>query len=246
MRVVIVECDADGNVDLADLSARAEQYSNELAAIMITYPSTHGVFEETVIDVCDIVHRHGGQVYVDGANLNALVGLASPGKFGADVSAPEPAQDLLHSPRRAAAPVWGPIGVGAHLQPFLAVTPGGTGARPAGKQTTWCPQRPGAAPPSCRSAGPTLRSWAPRGLTQATRVAILSANYIAHRLKGHYPVLYTGRNGTVAHECIVDIRPLKEASGISEEDIAKRLVDFGFHAQTMVVPGRRHLDDRTD
>ena len=234
MRVVIVDCDSDGNVDLADLSARAQQHSHELAAIMITYPSTHGVFEETVIDVCDIVHQHGGQVYVDGANLNALVGLASPGKFGADVS-----HLNLHKtfciPHGGGGPGMGPIGVGAHLQPFLPshpVVP--LPGLPASNDVV------SAAPWGSASILPI--SWAyialmgAEGLTQATRVAILSANYIAHRLKVHYPVLYTGRNGTVAHECIVDIRPLKEASGISEEDIAKRLVDFGFHAPTMSFP----------
>tara|TARA_E500000305_G_scaffold109805_1_gene115788 strand:+ start:1 stop:1425 length:1425 start_codon:yes stop_codon:yes gene_type:complete len=234
MRVVIVDCDADGNVDLTDLTARAEQYSNELAAIMITYPSTHGVFEETVVDVCDIVHRHGGQVYVDGANLNALVGLASPGKFGADVS-----HLNLHKtfciPHGGGGPGMGPIGVGAHLQPFLpshpvVPVPGLPESNDVVSAAPW------------GSASILPISWAyialmgAEGLTQATRVAILSANYIAHRLQSHYPVLYTGRNGTVAHECIVDIRPLKEASGISEEDIAKRLVDFGFHAPTMSFP----------
>ncbi|MDP5064171.1 MAG: aminomethyl-transferring glycine dehydrogenase, partial [Haliea sp.] len=234
MRVVIVDCDSDGNVDLADLTARAQQHSSELAAIMITYPSTHGVFEETVIDVCDIVHQHGGQVYVDGANLNALVGLASPGKFGADVS-----HLNLHKtfciPHGGGGPGMGPIGVGAHLQQFLPshpVVP--LPGLPASNDVV------SAAPWGSASILPI--SWAyialmgAEGLTQATRVAILSANYIAHRLKAHYPVLYTGRNGTVAHECIVDIRPLKEASGISEEDIAKRLVDFGFHAPTMSFP----------
>ncbi len=234
MRVVIVDCDADGNVDLTDLTARAEQYSNELAAIMITYPSTHGVFEESVVDVCDIVHRHGGQVYVDGANLNALVGLASPGKFGADVS-----HLNLHKtfciPHGGGGPGMGPIGVGAHLQPFLpshpvVPVPGLPESNDVVSAAPW------------GSASILPISWAyialmgAEGLTQATRVAILSANYIAHRLQDHYPVLYTGRNGTVAHECIVDIRPLKEASGISEEDIAKRLVDFGFHAPTMSFP----------
>tara|TARA_R110002110_G_scaffold392133_1_gene605569 strand:- start:1653 stop:4532 length:2880 start_codon:yes stop_codon:yes gene_type:complete len=234
MRVVIVECDSQGNVDLVDLEAKAGKYSNELAAIMITYPSTHGVFEETVVDVCDIVHRHGGQVYVDGANLNALVGLASPGRFGADVS-----HLNLHKtfciPHGGGGPGMGPIGVGAHLQPFLpshplVPLPGLPESNDVVSAAPW------------GSASILPISWAyialmgAEGLTQATRVAILSANYIAHRLKDHYPVLYTGRNGTVAHECIVDIRPLKEASGISEEDIAKRLVDFGFHAPTMSFP----------
>ncbi len=234
MRVVIVECDSQGNVDLVDLEAKAGKHSGELAAIMITYPSTHGVFEETVVDVCDIVHRHGGQVYVDGANLNALVGLASPGKFGADVS-----HLNLHKtfciPHGGGGPGMGPIGVGAHLQPFLPSHP--VVPVPGVAETN---DVVSAAPWGSASILPI--SWAyialmgAEGLTQATRVAILSANYIAHRLKDHYPVLYTGRNGTVAHECIVDIRPLKEASGISEEDIAKRLVDFGFHAPTMSFP----------
>ncbi|MFU8763970.1 MAG: aminomethyl-transferring glycine dehydrogenase [Haliea sp.] len=234
MRVVIVECDSEGNVDLQDLEAKAGQHSHELAAIMITYPSTHGVFEETVVDVCEIVHRHGGQVYVDGANLNALVGLASPGKFGADVS-----HLNLHKtfciPHGGGGPGMGPIGVGAHLQPFLPSHP--VVPVPGLAETN---DVVSAAPWGSASILPI--SWAyialmgAEGLTQATRVAILSANYIAHRLKDHYPVLYTGRNGTVAHECIVDIRPLKEASGISEEDIAKRLVDFGFHAPTMSFP----------
>ena len=234
MRVVIVECDSQGNVDLADLEAKAGKHSNELAAIMITYPSTHGVFEETVVDVCEIVHRHGGQVYVDGANLNALVGLASPGKFGADVS-----HLNLHKtfciPHGGGGPGMGPIGVGAHLQPFLPSHP--VVPVPGLAETN---DVVSAAPWGSASILPI--SWAyialmgAEGLTQATRVAILSANYIAHRLEDHYPVLYTGRNGTVAHECIVDIRPLKEASGIGEEDIAKRLVDFGFHAPTMSFP----------
>ncbi len=234
MRVVIVECDSLGNVDLVDLTDKAGKYSNELAAIMITYPSTHGVFEETVVDVCDIVHRHGGQVYVDGANLNALVGLAPPGKFGADVS-----HLNLHKtfciPHGGGGPGMGPIGVGAHLQPFLPSHPVVPLAGLSQDNNVVS-----AAPWGSASILPI--SWAyialmgAEGLTQATRVAILSANYIAQRLKDHYPVLYTGRNGTVAHECIVDIRPLKEASGISEEDIAKRLVDFGFHAPTMSFP----------
>ena len=234
MRVVIVECDSQGNIDLADLRARAEQHSEQLAAIMITYPSTHGVFEESVIEVCDIVHRHGGQVYVDGANLNALVGLAAPGKFGADVS-----HLNLHKtfciPHGGGGPGMGPIGVGAHLAPFLPSHPVAPlpGLPPTNDVVS-------AAPWGSASILPI--SWmyiammGAEGLTRATQVAILNANYIAWRLRDHYPVLYTGRNGTVAHECILDIRPLKEASGISEEDIAKRLMDFGFHAPTMSFP----------
>jgi glycine dehydrogenase len=234
MRVVIVECDAGGNVDLVDLEAKASRHSGELAAIMVTYPSTHGVFEETIVEVCDIVHRHGGQVYVDGANLNALVGLAAPGQFGADVS-----HLNLHKtfciPHGGGGPGMGPIGVGAHLQPFLPTNPVVPVPGLAADNDVVS-----AAPWGSASILPI--SWAyialmgGEGLALATRVAILSANYIAHRLKDHYPILYTGRNGTVAHECIVDIRPLKEASGISEEDIAKRLMDFGFHAPTMSFP----------
>ncbi len=234
MKVVIVECDEQGNIDMADLKVKAARHTEDLALIMVTYPSTHGVFEESIIELCEVVHAHGGQVYVDGANLNALVGIAAPGKFGADVS-----HLNLHKtfciPHGGGGPGMGPIGVGAHLQPFLPTNP----VQPV----------PGlsadndvvsAAPYGSASILPI--SWAyialmgGDGLLQATRVAILNANYIANRLKGHYPILYTGANGNVAHECIVDIRPIKEASGISEEDIAKRLVDYGFHAPTMSFP----------
>ncbi|WP_439106016.1 aminomethyl-transferring glycine dehydrogenase [Congregibacter sp.] len=234
MRVVIVECDAQGNVDIADLRAKAEQHSEQLAAIMVTYPSTHGVFEEDIVEICEIVHEHGGQVYVDGANLNALVGLAAPGKFGADVS-----HLNLHKtfciPHGGGGPGMGPIGVGAHLQPFLPSNPvvPVPGLSPDNDVVSATPYG---------SASILPISWAyialmgARGLTEASKVAIVSANYIAHRLRDHYGVLYTGRSGTVAHECIIDIRPIKEASGIGEEDIAKRLMDFGFHAPTMSFP----------
>ena len=234
MEVVIVECDARGNVDLDDLRAKAGRHRDELACIMVTYPSTHGVFEESIVELCEIVHQHGGQVYVDGANLNALVGIAAPGKFGADVS-----HLNLHKtfciPHGGGGPGMGPIGVGAHLQPFLPSHP-------------VCPL-PGldagndvvsAAPYGSASILPISWSYIAlmggAGLTQATMVAILSANYIAHRLKDHYPILYTGKAGTVAHECILDIRPIKEASGVTEEDVAKRLIDYGFHAPTMSFP----------
>ncbi|MGM0692163.1 MAG: aminomethyl-transferring glycine dehydrogenase [Pseudomonadota bacterium] len=234
MKVVVVECDSDGNIDLEDLRAKAEQHRDTLSAIMITYPSTHGVFEESVREVCDIVHAHGGQVYIDGANMNAQVGLTRPGDFGGDVS-----HLNLHKtfciPHGGGGPGMGPIGVKAHLAPFVAnhvVTPlegveascGAVSAAPFG------------------SASILPISWAyikmmgGRGLREATELAILNANYIAARLEGHYPVLYKGRNGTVAHECIIDIRPLKAESGISEEDIAKRLMDYGFHAPTMSFP----------
>jgi glycine dehydrogenase len=234
MRVVIVDCDALGNVDLADLRTKAERHTDDLACIMVTYPSTHGVFEETIVELCDIVHRHGGQVYVDGANLNALVGVAAPGKFGADVS-----HLNLHKtfciPHGGGGPGMGPIGVGAHLQPFLPSHPVApiAGLNPDNDVVS-------AAPYGSASILPI--SWAyialmgGEGLAHATKVAILSANYIAHRLREHYPVLYTGNSGNVAHECILDIRPIKEASGVTEEDIAKRLIDYGFHAPTMSFP----------
>jgi glycine dehydrogenase len=234
MRVVIVNCDARGNVDMADLRAKAERHTHDLSCIMVTYPSTHGVFEESIIELCEIVHQHGGQVYVDGANLNALVGIAAPGQFGADVS-----HLNLHKtfciPHGGGGPGMGPIGVGAHLQPFLPNHPVMpiTGLSRDNDVVS-------AAPYGSASILPI--SWAyialmgGEGLTHATKVAILSANYIAHRLKDYYPVLYTGTSGNVAHECILDIRPIKEESGITEEDIAKRMIDYGFHAPTMSFP----------
>ena len=234
MKVVIVECDEQGNVDMADLRHKAERHTEDLSCIMVTYPSTHGVFEESIIDLCDVVHQHGGQVYVDGANLNALVGISAPGQFGADVS-----HLNLHKtfciPHGGGGPGMGPIGVGAHLQPFLPSNP--VSPVPGLDENN---DAISAAPFGSASILPI--SWAyialmgGEGLAQATKVAILSANYIAHRLKDHYPILYTGSSGNVAHECIVDIRPIKEASGISEEDIAKRLIDYGFHAPTMSFP----------
>ncbi len=233
MRVVVTACDAQGNVDLADLRAKAEQHAAQLAACMITYPSTHGVFETEVRAICDIVHQNGGQVYVDGANLNALVGLASPPEFGADVS-----HLNLHKtfciPHGGGGPGVGPIGVRAHLAPFLPVH------RAAGVDHPGAVGAVSAAPLGNASVLPIswmyMRMMGAGGLTQASRVAILSANYIAEKLKGHYPVLYTGENGRVAHECILDLRPLKDATGISNEDVAKRLMDYGFHAPTMSFP----------
>ncbi|TXS91939.1 aminomethyl-transferring glycine dehydrogenase [Parahaliea maris] len=234
MKIVIVECDTRGNIDMADLKAKAERHSDDLSCIMVTYPSTHGVFEESIIELCEVIHQHGGQVYVDGANLNALVGLAAPGKFGADVS-----HLNLHKtfciPHGGGGPGMGPIGVGAHLAPFLPTNP--VSPVPGLDENN---DVVSATPYGSTSILPI--SWAyialmgGEGLQHATKVAILNANYIAHRLKDHYKILYTGTTGNVAHECIVDIRPLKEASGISEEDIAKRLVDFGFHAPTMSFP----------
>jgi glycine dehydrogenase len=234
MKVVIVACDDNGNIDIADLKGKAEKHADDLAALMITYPSTHGVYEEGVKEICQIVHDNGGQVYMDGANLNAQVGLAKPADIGADVS-----HVNLHKtfciPHGGGGPGMGPIGVKAHLAPFVAnhsvvKLPGPLAANTAVSAAPW------------GSSGILPISWmyiammGAEGLRRATEVAILSANYMATKLAPHYPVLYTGRNGMVAHECIIDIRPLKQRSGISEEDIAKRLMDFGFHAPTMSFP----------
>ena len=231
MQVVVVKTDAKGNVDVDDLRAKAEQHSSNLAAIMVTYPSTHGVFEEQITEVCQIIHEHGGQVYLDGANLNAMVGLCEPGQFGADVS-----HLNLHKtfciPHGGGGPGVGPIGVGKHLAPFLPghATLGPDSAVGPISAAAW------------GSASILPISWSyiklmgRNGLKQATEVAILNANYVAKRLAGHYPILYTGANTLVAHECIVDLRGLKDSSGISVEDVAKRLVDFGFHAPTMSFP----------
>jgi glycine dehydrogenase len=234
MRVVVVECDDSGNIDVADLTTKAAQHAANLACLMVTYPSTHGVFEESIRDICAIVHEHGGQVYMDGANLNAQVGLTSPAVIGADVS-----HMNLHKtfciPHGGGGPGMGPIGLKAHLAPFMAnhvVQPvsgphlgqGAIAAAPWG------------------SASILPISWmyiamlGGSGLTRATEIAILNANYLGRRLQPHYPVLYTGRNGRVAHECILDIRPLKAATGISEIDIAKRLMDYGFHSPTVSFP----------
>jgi glycine dehydrogenase len=234
MSVVVVACDADGNVDLDDLRTKADAAGDALAATMITYPSTHGVFEEGVGELCEIVHAHGGQVYVDGANLNALVGLAKPGKFGADVS-----HLNLHKtfciPHGGGGPGVGPVAVGAHLAPHLPNHPLRSDAGPA----------TGVGPISAApwgSAGILPIPWVyitmmgAEGLRQATSVAILSANYVATRLAPHYPVLHTGSNGRVAHECILDLRPIKDACGVTVDDVAKRLMDHGFHAPTMSFP----------
>jgi len=246
MQVVVVGCDADGNVDLADLERKAAAHARDLAAIMVTYPSTHGVFEAGITRVCEIVHGHGGQVYVDGANLNALVGVAPPGRFGADVS-----HLNLHKtfciPHGGGGPGVGPVAVKAHLAPFL---PGhrclgdGAPARAAPEPpggAAGAPIGPVAAAPF-GSASILPISWmyvtmmGGAGLTAATETAILHANYIAKRLAAHYPVLYTGPGGHVAHECILDLRPLKASSGVEVEDVAKRLMDYGFHAPTMSFP----------
>jgi glycine dehydrogenase len=233
MTVVVVDCDGDGNIDLEDLRAKAEQHAAALAALMVTYPSTHGVFEESIVEICEIVHRYGGQVYMDGANLNALVGLCRPGSFGPDV-----AHLNLHKtfciPHGGGGPGVGPIGVGGHLAPFLpghpVVPEGGPKGVGAVSAAPW------------GSAGILPISWAyialmgGEGLTKATQVAILNANYIAKRLSPHYPVVYTGTHGLVAHECIIDVRMFKESAGIAVDDVAKRLMDYGFHAPTMSWP----------
>ncbi|MDP3670009.1 MAG: aminomethyl-transferring glycine dehydrogenase [Telluria sp.] len=234
MQVVVTACDASGNVDLADLKAKAEQHGKNLACVMVTYPSTHGVFEEGIQELCDTIHAHGGQVYIDGANMNALVGVAAPGSFGGDVS-----HLNLHKtfciPHGGGGPGVGPIGVGAHLAKFL----------PNQRSSGYLRDEAGigavsAAPYGSASILPI--SWmyiammGGAGLTAATETAILAANYIARRLAPHYPVLYSGHDGLVAHECILDLRPLTDATGISNEDVAKRLMDFGFHAPTMSFP----------
>ena len=234
MKVVVVACDDKGNIDVDDLKVKVDEHKDNLAALMITYPSTHGVFEEAVKDICQLIHNNGGQVYMDGANLNAQVGVSRPGDIGADVS-----HVNLHKtfciPHGGGGPGMGPIGIKKHLAPFVAnhcvvklegpnADSGAVSAAPWG------------------SASILPISWmyismmGAAGLLKATQVAILSANYIAQRLEGHYPVLYTGKNGRVAHECIIDLRPLKAASGITEEDVAKRLMDYGFHAPTMSFP----------
>src|SRR5437762_2085984 len=233
MRVVVVACDANGNVDIRDLARKAEQHAADLAAIMVTYPSTHGVFESGIDKICALVHARGGQVYVDGANLNALVGLAAPGHFGADVS-----HLNLHKtfciPHGGGGPGVGPVACKAHLAPFL---PGHRNLPDSARQAIGPVS---AAPYGSASILPI--SWmyiammGGTGLTAATEAAILAANYLARRLAPHYPVLYGGPRGLVAHECILDLRPLKASSGVEAEDVAKRLIDYGFHAPTMSFP----------
>jgi glycine dehydrogenase len=232
MQVVVVGCDDSGNVDIADLERKAAQHADDLAAIMITYPSTHGVFETGVTRICEIVHRHGGQVYVDGANMNALVGLSAPGEFGGDVS-----HLNLHKtfciPHGGGGPGVGPIAVAKHLVPFL---PGHRYLQASDRAIGAVSAAPYGSASILPISWMYVEMMGDAGLTAATEVAILNANYIARRLAPHYPVLYTGPSGLVAHECIVDVRPLKETSGIQVEDVAKRLMDYGFHAPTMSFP----------
>lgn len=223
MKVVPVGCDSEGNIDLADLKAKAEKHSQELAALMITYPSTHGVFEEDIVEICEVIHHHGGQVYMDGANMNAQVGLTSPGLIGADVC-----HLNLHKtfciPHGGGGPGVGPIGVAAHLVPFLPDADNAVSAAPWGSASinviSWM----------------YIRMMGPQGLTEATQVSLLAANYVAKRLEGAFPVLYKGRNGLVAHECILDVRTMSKESGLEVADVAKRLIDYGFHAPTMSWP----------
>ncbi|MDA8607690.1 aminomethyl-transferring glycine dehydrogenase [Gammaproteobacteria bacterium] len=233
MKVVAINCDKKGNIDLEDLKEKAEKYSTELAAIMITYPSTHGVFETTVAEVCTIIHCHGGKVYIDGANFNAMVGVCKPGSFGGDVS-----HLNLHKtfciPHGGGGPGVGPIGVAKDLVPHLPTDP-----------LVYKPSSNNVGPVSATNFGSAsilpiswmyIQMMGASGLRKATQVAILSANYIAQKLSPYYKILYTGKNGLIAHECILDIRPLKELCGVEVDDIAKRLIDFGFHAPTMSFP----------
>ena len=234
MKVVVVKCDQHGNVDFEDLKKKAEEHSNNLAALMVTYPSTHGVFEEKITDICELIHNHGGQVYMDGANLNALVGIAKPGKFGPDVC-----HINLHKtfciPHGGGGPGMGPIACKKHLEVFLpkhsvikdcgpATGIGAVSAAPWGSSSilsiSWM----------------YIKMMGSEGLKKASQVAILNANYIAHKLKNSFPILYKGKSGNVAHECIIDIRNIKSDTGVTEEDIAKRLIDFGYHAPTMSWP----------
>jgi len=255
LRVVVVKCGSDGAIDLTDLDVKLAAHQGKVAAIMLTYPSTNGVFEETVTEVCAAVHDAGGQVYVDGANLNALMGLAKPGRFGADVS-----HLNLHKtfciPHGGGGPGVGPVAVGAHLAPFLPGNALPVLTPPRALLASTPPPRPapgadpGAGPDGVGpvaaapygSAGILPISWAfiammgGDGLRRASQVAILAANYIARRLDAHFPVLYTGRNGLVAHECIIDLRPLTKQTGVTVDDVAKRLIDYGFHAPTMSFP----------
>jgi glycine dehydrogenase len=230
LEVVVVNCDDAGNIDVGDLEKRAAEHAGDLCALMVTYPSTHGVFEEAIVRVCEIVHSHGGQVYMDGANMNAQVGVCRPGDIGADVC-----HLNLHKtfciPHGGGGPGMGPIAVRKHLAPYLPSHPlradgavGPVSAAPWG------------------SASILPISWAyiammgADGLTLATKIAILSANYVAKRLEGVFPTLYVGRSGRVAHECILDLRPIKASSGVEAEDVAKRLMDYGFHAPTLSFP----------
>lgn len=231
MKVVVVACDSEGNVDVEDLRDKAQQHADNLAALMVTYPSTHGVFEAQIREVADIIHQYGGQVYVDGANLNAMVGLCGPGDFGGDVS-----HLNLHKtfciPHGGGGPGVGPVAAKSHLAPFLP----SMAATPNGESSPQVASAPFGSASILPISWMYMRMMGPNGLRRATETAILSANYIAYRLADAFPVLYTGDKGLVAHECIIDLRPIKDATGIAVEDVAKRLIDYGFHAPTMSFP----------
>jgi glycine dehydrogenase len=230
--VIQVQCDKLGNIDFDDLTTKVTQYQQQIAAIMLTYPSTHGVYEDRITDICKLMHGVGAQVYIDGANLNALVGIAAPGQFGGDVS-----HLNLHKtfciPHGGGGPGVGPVAVAEHLKDFLPTHPFDEKQNPNSETIAAAPWG---------SAGILPISWmyitmmGAAGLRRATEIAVLNANYIAKQLQQHFPVLYKGKNGLVAHECIIDLRPLTKANGISEEDVAKRLMDYGFHSPTMSFP----------
>ncbi len=233
MKVVVVRCDKDGNIDVDDLKTKAEKHQNDLAALMITYPSTHGVFENEVVEICNIVHEFGGQVYMDGANLNAQIGLCKPGKFGPDVC-----HMNLHKtfciPHGGGGPGVGPIGVKSHLLDFLPSHPL---AKVGGEQSVGpVSAAPWGSPSILPITWMYIRMMGAEGLSMATKVAILNANYIAKRLQDSFPVVYRGNNERVAHECIVDLNPVRKQAGITVDDIAKRLIDYGFHAPTVSWP----------
>ena len=234
MKIVILECDKEGNIDLDNLNKIAKKHSKNLAALMITYPSTHGVFEDSITSICEIIHENGGQVYMDGANLNALMGIAQPGKLGADVL-----HMNLHKtfsiPHGGGGPGMGPIGLKLHLAPFApnhSVIP----IEGLSQKNSAVSAAPWGSPSILPISLAYIKLMGGDGLKKSSQTAILNANYLGQRLKGHYPIVYTGKNGLIAHECIIDIRPLKDTSGITEEDIAKRLIDYGFHAPTMSWP----------
>ena len=239
MKVVVVGAVESGDIDLDDLRAKAAEHKDNLAALMVTYPSTHGVFESTITEVMEIIHDHGGQVYLDGANMNAMVGISKPAEIGADVC-----HLNLHKtfciPHGGGGPGMGPIGVKAHLAPHLPghavirdVNPNQASTGPVVGQVSAAPW---GSPSILPISHAYIAMMGPDGLKKASEVAILNANYVAKRLEGHYPILYTGRHGLVAHECIIDLRDIKQATGIGVEDVAKRLVDYGIHAPTMSWP----------
>jgi glycine dehydrogenase len=235
MKVIVVKCDELGNIDVEDFRAKAEQYKDSLAATMVTYPSTHGVFEESIREICEIVHENGGQVYMDGANMNAMVGICRPAEIGADVM-----HLNLHKtfaiPHGGGGPGMGPIGVKKHLQPFLPDHPVVSSNRGGSSPIGTIAAAPWGSPLILTISWAYMRLLGKHGLKRSTQVAILNANYIATRLDPHFPVVYKGKNGRVAHECVINLAPLKESCGVTVEDVAKRLVDYGFHAPTMSWP----------